>query len=94
MEQENSTIELVKRAIRELQVEASGQCHIVDLDGLLEQRSFIGSKSTIYKYVHRGQIPCSKRGKKLYFDLREIDKWLLANRKETVTKEVDRVRRG
>ena len=53
---------------------------VVDLTGLLEARPFIGSRSTIYKKAYQGLIPHSKRGKKLYFDLKEIDAWLLANK--------------
>jgi len=53
---------------------------VVDLNGLLEARPIIGSRSTIYKKVYRGLIPSSKRGKKLYFNLDEIDEWLLVNK--------------
>ena len=53
---------------------------VVDLTGLLKARPFIGSRSTIYKKAYQGLIPHSKRGKKLYFDLKEIDAWLLANK--------------
>ena len=56
---------------------------IVDLDGLLKARPFVGSKSTIYKKVSRGEIPHSKRGKRLIFDLKTIDHWLLSNKIKT-----------
>lgn len=59
------------------------QSNIVDLDGLLEARPYIGSRSTIYKKVRIGLIPHSKEGKKLYFDLQEIDKWLMSNKIKT-----------
>lgn len=56
---------------------------IVDLGGLLAARPFIGSRSTIYKKAAEGKIPHAKRGKKLLFDLNEIDIWLLANKRST-----------
>ena len=59
--------------------------NVVDLDGLLKARPFIGSRSTIYKKISKGLIPHSKRGKKLYFDLDEIDRWLLSNKVKSVT---------
>lgn len=57
---------------------------IVDLDGLLKARPFIGSKSTIYKKVAAGEMPHAKNGKRLFFDLDEIDEWLMSNKVETV----------
>jgi len=36
------------------------------------------AKSTIYKLVHRGQIPFSKpTGKQLFFSKEKIDEWLM-----------------
>lgn len=53
---------------------------VVDLDGLIKARPFIGCKSTIYKKVSRCEIPHSKNGKRLIFDLNAVDKWLLSNK--------------
>ena len=53
---------------------------VVDLDGLLLARPHIGSQSTLYKKVSKGLIPHSKQGKKLYFDLNEIDAWLMEHK--------------
>lgn len=61
---------------------------VVDLNGLLEARPILGSRSTIYKKVYKGLIPHSKRGKKLFFDLKKIDAWLLANSTKT-TEEIE-----
>lgn len=37
------------------------------------------AKSTIYKLVHRNEIPfCKPTGKKLFFDKEKIDRWLTA----------------
>lgn len=63
---------------------------VVDLDGLLKARSFIGSRSTIYKKVASGEIPHSKNGKRLIFDLHEIDEWLVSNKIKT-TKEIQEI---
>ncbi|MCB0553023.1 MAG: helix-turn-helix domain-containing protein [Phaeodactylibacter sp.] len=62
-----------------------GESHakVVDLDGLIQARPFIGSRSTIYKKVSRGEIPHSKSGKRLIFDLNTIDDWLLSNKVKT-----------
>jgi excisionase family DNA binding protein len=32
--------------------------------------------STLYQLTHRNEIPCSKKGKTLYFKKDEIDKWV------------------
>ena len=61
---------------------------VVDLDGLLKARPFIGSRSTIYKKVSSGLIPHSKQGKRLIFDLNVIDQWLLSNQIKT-TDEIE-----
>lgn len=61
---------------------------IVDIDGLIAARPFIGTKSTIYKKSHRGEIPHSKNGKRLIFDLKKIDEWLLENSIDS-QKEID-----
>lgn len=64
------------------------QSKVVDLDGLLKARPFIGSRSTIYKKVSDGIIPHAKNGKRLIFDLQVIDEWLLSNRIKT-SKEIE-----
>jgi len=67
---------------------------VVDLSGLLKARPFIGSRSTIYKKAYQGLIPHSKRGKKLYFDLSEIDKWLLQNKVNTNSHSLGNSKKG
>lgn len=59
---------------------------IVDLSGLIAARPFIGTRSTVYKKVATGDIPHSKNGKRLIFDLNAIDEWLLANNVKTAKK--------
>jgi excisionase family DNA binding protein len=43
---------------------------------------------TIYGLVHRGEIPVSKRGKRLYFSKQELTNWIKAGRKKTMV-EID-----
>lgn len=48
------------------------------------------SKSYLYKLTSTGKVPHYKpSGKIIYFDKKEIDNWLLSNRRVT-TKEIDR----
>ncbi len=78
---------IVEQAVREAFASQAPSTYkeqsIVDLDGLLKARPFIGSKSTIYKKVSAAIIPHSKSGKRLIFDLNEIDEWLLAHKIKT-----------
>ena len=49
-------------------------------------------KPTIYGYVSRGEIPVSKRGKRLYFSKQELREWVTQGRRKTSTeieKEAD-----
>lgn len=50
-----------------------------------EVANFTGlSKSYLYKLTSSGGIPCYKpKGKHIYFNKQEIEKWLLQNRKVT-----------
>ena len=42
------------------------------------------SESYSYKLTSNGEVPCYKpKGKMLYFNRLEVDKWLLSNRKAT-----------
>ena len=59
--------------------------NVVDLNGLIKARPFIGSRSTIYKKISAGEIPHSKNGNRLIFDLKLIDEWLLSNKMNTTT---------
>jgi len=69
---------------------------VVDLSGLLAARPFLGNRSTLYKKIAQGLIPHSKQGKKLFFDLKEIDKWLLENKVKSISelRKETRGRRG
>lgn len=47
------------------------------------------SKSYLYKLTCTGGVPCYKpNGKNIYFDRKEVDQWLLRNRKAT-TDEIE-----
>lgn len=41
------------------------------------------AKPTLYGYVSNRFIPFIKKGKKLYFERKELDSWLLEGRKST-----------
>lgn len=44
------------------------------------------SKSYLYKLTSSGGIPCYKpQGKHIYFNKQEIDRWLMQNRKSTIS---------
>jgi len=43
------------------------------------------SKSYLYKLTSGNKIPHSKRGKKLYFEKKALDQWLLTNKVKTVS---------
>src|SRR5258708_38569292 len=39
--------------------------------------------ATIYGLVHRGQIPVSKKGKRLYFSRHDLTEWIKSGRRKT-----------
>ena len=43
------------------------------------------SKATIYGLVSRSEVPCMKKGKRLYFSRQELTEWIKAGRKKTVS---------
>jgi len=43
-------------------------------------------KSTLYKLVKEGKIPCQKIGKHWRFNRDAIDRWLMGNTLETIIK--------
>lgn len=51
---------------------------VFDIDAFCEYSGL--SKDTVYRKTGKGQIPHSKRGKRLYFDKSEVDAWLMANK--------------
>lgn len=42
------------------------------------------SVPTLYGYVHKAEIPVSKKGNRLYFSKQELTDWVKAGRKKTV----------
>ena len=50
-----------------------------------ETADFIGlTVPTVYGLVHRKDIPCMKRNKRLYFSKQELTAWITTGRKMTV----------
>lgn len=43
------------------------------------------AKPTVYALVRRGEIPCCKIGKKLYFYEEELLEWIAKGKKKTIT---------
>ncbi len=43
------------------------------------------SVPTIYGLVSRSEIPCMKKGKRLYFSKTELTDWIKAGRKKTIS---------
>lgn len=43
---------------------------------ILSEKAGINSKPTVYKWSHEGRIPCTKRGKKLWFNREELESWI------------------
>lgn len=43
---------------------------------ITKEKAGISSKSTIWKWSHEGRIPCSKRGKKLWFTRKDLEAWI------------------
>lgn len=61
--------------------EAKEPKRYVNIDGLSEHTGW--AKQTIYGKVSRGEIPFTKRGKFLYFDLDKIDAMFLIGEHDT-----------
>ena len=56
----------------------ASQSIVMDIDAFCNYTGL--SKQTVYRKTRSGNIPHSKRGKRLYFDRKEVDEWLLANK--------------
>lgn len=42
------------------------------------------SVHTIYGFVSRSEIPCMKKGKRLYFSKKELNAWIKTGKKKTI----------
>lgn len=75
-----STIETLLIDIKHFKEEQStfNTRQIFNLDQFCEYTSL--SKQTVYKKTSKGEIPHSKRGKRLFFEKASVDEWLLENR--------------
>lgn len=54
---------------------------VLNIDQLCEYADL--KKTTVYKLTSTGEIPHSKRGKRIYFDRDTVDAWLLSNQRGT-----------
>jgi excisionase family DNA binding protein len=80
--------EIVKRAVNNAfeakqEISSNSSDRWLDLNELIAFDPEKRSKSTIYAYVLRREIPFHKNGKKLLFLKSEIENWLLGGRKKT-----------
>ena len=91
-------MEINEKTISEFIQQIEDRCKRIE-SGLLLQKAVLNfeelaeytglSKSHLYKMTSTGGIPCYKpKGKHIYFDRAEVDKWLLRNRKAT-TEEIE-----
>ena len=58
----------------------------VNLDILCQRYKW--PKATVYTWVHHNTIPHAKIGKRLYFNIPEIDRWITSAKRKTKT-EID-----
>lgn len=42
------------------------------------------TKGAIYNLTYMRQIPCFKRGRRIYFDAKELDIWIRTDRRKTI----------
>ncbi len=80
---------LVEQSIRKVLSEPKSEIELRETDELLtisEAASLLKlSVPTIYGYVHRSEIPVSKRGKRLYFSKQELLDWIKEGRRKTMS---------
>lgn len=65
--------------------------HSVNLETICKIYNW--KKATVYGWVHDSFIPHSKVGKRLYFNIPEIEKWIATGRRKTISemaREADR----
>ena len=43
---------------------------------ILKDKAGVDSLQTLYKWSHEGRVPCTKRGKKLWFNRVELESWI------------------
>lgn len=93
-EHEISFSELPKILLKVLSIVEETNRNVQALKPYENQRSPIGiekaclitqkKKSTIYKLCNSGQIPCYKKGKRLYFYEDELLNWLKEGKRKTI----------
>lgn len=62
---------------------------VINVDDLIDYTGY--KRSYIYKLVLKNEIPFSKpNGKKLFFEKKEIDAWLLQNKSQSISQIEDK----
>jgi excisionase family DNA binding protein len=92
-------LEFADYLLSKLELEKKEITHSKSVLNVVEAAEFISmSKSAIYKYTHEGLIPHYKRGKRLYFKIKELEEWLTENRgynqKEIEKKAIEYITRN
>lgn len=82
-----SEISRIRKLLEETQRTIPAQRTPVSIDDA--SKLILKAKSTIYSLVRRGEIPCYKSGRKLYFYEDELLDWIAKGKKKSVaeTKE-------
>ena len=62
--------------------ELGAEKDFLNVTGVAELLGF--KKGTVYNLTHKQEIPHFKRGGRVYFDKKEVDDWIRANRRKTV----------
>lgn len=77
---QNLIVDAVSTCLKELPAPQQSETGVtvMDIDAFCEYTGL--SKQTVYRKTRSGEVPHSKRGKRLYFDKSEVDEWLLANK--------------
>ena len=80
----NDKIISLQAEIREMAEKLFRNLKLDDIINVEEAMDFLGfKKSTIYTKVNRGEIPHMKRGKRLYFSVTELKKYLREGKRLT-----------
>jgi len=83
-ELKNIIVGAVNQALneRDKSEEKSHDPETVNLNGICERYKW--KKPTVYTWTHHRLIPHSKVGKRLYFNIAEIENWIASGRRKTV----------
>lgn len=77
---------LIENSLRKILTDRPTQPETDQLLTVQQTAQFLTlAPATIYSMVCRGEIPSSKRGKRLYFSKQELTEWVKAGRNKTLS---------